>query len=111
MSTWKKWQTRNERRSNSTFTRVGEIAQRMFPQVNQENQKGGEIAAFTYGNVWSRIWRNSRQDGTHYYRISLNRIDVKNGETFVRNNFTPSDLNDLIRAARRCQIWLSETHK
>jgi hypothetical protein len=47
-------------------------------------------------------------DGTHYFRISLHRLEARNGETLVRDNFTPSDLNDVIRAARRCQIWLRE---
>lgn len=111
MNTWKKWTSRNAHRSNSTFTRAGEIAQRILPQVRQANHKGRVVAAFTFGNVWSRIWRNTRRDGTIYYRISLNRIEEQKGETIVRNNFMPSDLNDVIRAVRRCQIWFNETHK
>lgn len=111
MNSWNKWKRRNAPRSSSTFTRAGDIARRILPQVQQINSGGQEVASFTFGNVWSRIWRNTRLDGTHYFRISLNRLEARNGETLVRNNFTPSDLNDVIRSARRCQIWLRETHK
>lgn len=111
MNSWKKSKPRNAPRSRSTFTRAGEIVRRILPQVQQSKSRGGEVASFTFGNVWSRIWRNTRIDGTHYFRISLHRLEARNGETLIRNNFTPSDLNDVIRAARRCQIWLSESHK
>lgn len=111
MNSWNKSKPRNAHRSRSTFTRAGEIAERILPQVQQIDSRGREVADFAFGNVWSRIWRNTRQDGTHYFRISLNRLEARNGETLVRNNFTPSDLNDVIRAVRRCHIWLRENHK
>ncbi len=110
MNSWKKWRSRNIYRTNSKFSRVGAIAEQMFPQVSQADHKGGELATYTFGNVWSRIWRNTREDGTVYYRISLHRIESKDGTTIVRNNFRPADLNDIIRTVQRCKLWFREMH-
>lgn len=110
-SNWRQSPHRYSIRKNSTLTHAGEIVQRIFPRTHQTEQESGEAASFTFGNVLSRIWRNTRRDGTVYFRISLNRIDAQYGDETLRNNFRPADLNDVIRAARRCQIWFSELQK
>ncbi len=110
MKTWRKATEESAERKAAKPTRVGEIADRMFPNVRVKKEEGSHAQDFTYGNVWTRIWRNTRKNGEPYFRISFNRIDVREDEEIVRNNFTPDDLDDLMRAARRCKIWFNEKH-
>ncbi|WP_437203404.1 hypothetical protein [Planctomicrobium sp. SH664] len=83
----------------------------MFPRPEARRGINEPVAAFTFGDVWARIWLNESKDGTTYLRISLHRIDNRNASDCIRNNFRPQDFNDVIRAVRRCHIWLKEQSK
>lgn len=111
MKPWKAFQNRSTRRTNSNPTGTDEIVKQMFSQPAARRNPNEPAAAFTFGNVWARIWLNDAGNGSHYLRISLHRIDNKNGNECIRNNFRPDDLNDLIRAVRRCHIWLNSPSK
>ena len=108
MKSWKKSTSQNVQREQRLPTRIGEIAKQAFPTTRAQKQEGSQAADFTYGNVWARIWKNIRRNGESYYRVSFNRIDVREGEEVLRNNFTPDDPDDLMRAARRCKIWFAK---
>lgn len=108
MNPWKAFQNRSTARTTSSWTRAGEVSQRMVRQPDRSNERNDAAATFTFGNVWARIWVNRSRNGTEYMRISLHRIEDHNGSRMVRNNFRPDDFNDIIRAVRRCHIWLKQ---
>lgn len=108
MKSLKKTTTQKSPREESKLTHVSEITKRLFPTAGAKREEGGHFADFTYGNVWTRIWKNTSKNGDTYFRISLNRLDVKEGEVIVRNNFTSDNLDDLMRTVRRCKIWFGE---
>ncbi len=72
--------------------------------------RGGEIADFTYGKVWTRLWRNRGRDGSVYYRISFDYLHGTKYDTKLSKSFPPEALRDLERAIVRIQHWLNE-HK
>lgn len=111
MNPWKRGQSRTPQRTKSNLIRTQDIVREMFPRPEPRRTTNEPVAAFTFGDVWARVWLNEASDGTQYLRISLNRIDNKGESERIRNNFRPEDFNDLIRAVRRCHIWLKEQSK
>ena len=72
----------------------------------ETSNRGGEIIDFTYGDVWGRVWRNrARRNGEIYYRVSFDRIYVREDEVRLSKSFSREDLHDLQRCIQRVEIW------
>ncbi len=111
MNPWKRIQNRSSERPKSNLIRTEDIVREMFPRPEPRRTKNEPVATFTFGDVLARIWLNEASDQTQYLRISLHRIDNKNESERIRNSFRPQDFNDIIRAVRRCHIWLKALAK
>ena len=72
--------------------------------------RGGEIADWTYGNVWTRIYRNRyRQSKDIYYTVIQDRLYTDwQGKLKLSKSFYPRDLQDCQLGLSRAQAFLHE---
>ena len=72
--------------------------------------RGGEIADWTYGNVWTRVYRNRYRKGNEiYYTVIQDRLYTdREGKLKLSKSFYPQDLKDCQRGLSRAQAFLDE---
>jgi hypothetical protein len=65
----------------------------------ESNHRGGEVDDRTFGNVWTRIWRNRDTKGRVYYSFTQHRLYEKYGEVKLSRSFLSDDPEDVGRGA------------
>ena len=74
-----------------------------FSKPGYGAHRGGEAADWTYGNVWTRVWRNRGRDGVVYFRVTFDRLERGR----LMKNFALSDLDDVGRGLVRAETWIA----
>lgn len=69
----------------------------------ETNHRGGEVDDRTFGNIWTRIWRNRDADGRVYYSFTQHRLYEKYVQVKLARSFFSEDPDDVCSARR----WLS----
>ncbi|TWU44917.1 hypothetical protein Q31b_00880 [Novipirellula aureliae] len=54
----------------------------------------------TYGNVWTRVWKNHDRRGQAYLTFSQHRLYEQDGVQGVAKSFRTEDFEDVIRGAQ-----------
>lgn len=65
----------------------------------ETNHRGGEVDDRTFGNVWTRIWRNRDTKGRIFYSFTQHRLYECYGETKLSRSFLSEDPEDVGQGA------------
>ena len=66
---------------------------------NDSNHRGGEVDDRTFGNVWTRIWRNRDSDGRIYYSFTQHRLYESYSEVKLSRSYRSDSANDVAHGA------------
>jgi hypothetical protein len=74
--------------------------------MEQEEKK--PVKQIRNGNVKLAIWENSSKDGDTFHTVSVSRIYRASDGVKFTSNLSASDIGNLILAATRSGLWLSD---
>jgi hypothetical protein len=98
---------KNERKIRKRFDKS-------MPRSECTNARGGEVADWTYGNVWTRVYRNRHQRSRQvYYTWIQDRLYQRpDGTVGLSKTFYPEDLQDSYAGICRAQDYIvQKTHE
>jgi len=77
----------------------GKQKESKFYSPQDTNHRGGEVDDRTFGNVWTRIWRNRDSQGRVYYSFTQHRLYERYNEIKLSRSFLSEDPEDVARGA------------
>ena len=85
----KRWWPRKKNRTSQYYS------------PSESNHRGGEVDDRTFGNVWTRIWRNRDNKGRVYYSFTVHRLYEQYDHVKLSRSFLSEDPDDVAQGA----IW------
>jgi hypothetical protein len=85
-----------------------------MPRTEHTNGRGGEVADWTYGNVWTRVYRNRRQRTRQvYYTWIQDRLYQRpDGTVGLSKTFYPEDMQHSYAGICQARSYIAQnTHE